>query len=104
MPETRSQSGSISGDSESHDEENGGQNSGEQKRFYLKNISPPGHLKAKADDPNSKTLWLSWKRAWNRYLLLSGINKQPKEKKLSSILTTQRFLPYMDTDCIEYEI
>ena len=79
MPETRSQSGSISGDSESHDEENGGQNSGEQKRFYLKNISPPGHLKAKADDPNSKTLWLSWKRAWNRYLLLSGINKQPKE-------------------------
>lgn len=47
-----------------------------ENRFFLKNVSPPGHLKA--NDPNAKTLWQSWKRAWNRYLLLSGVSSQSK--------------------------
>ena len=56
-----------------------GGHAGSENRFFLKNISPPGHLKANiSNDPNAKTLWMTWKRAWNRYLLLSGVGSQPK--------------------------
>ena len=84
MPPTRSTPGSGSA---SHENQDGEEGTGE-KRFYLRNISPPGQLKIKADDPNAKTLWQSWKNSWNRYLLLSGVDKQPDEFVAALLLHT----------------
>jgi hypothetical protein len=72
-----------------HVEENSEVNTPEnipERTFAIKNISPPANLDVKK--PDVKTAWPKWKKAWKRYLLLSGIHTQSKEFIANLLLHT----------------
>lgn len=59
----------------------------ENKHFsFLQNIQPPPKLDM--DSSGVKDRWKEWKAAWGRYILLSGIDKQPKPFQCALLLHT----------------